>query len=137
MVQAGREGSCTGWAHLPPVPAANLTGHEEKVGVENFQLLKVLGTGGEDPPHPPAGVPGMVPWATRPAPARAGPGHPQCPPPSPGTARFASLALPCQGLHAHSRGCSTLTLLLPGRSFQVCQHSWGLLPACVIPGFLL
>ncbi|XP_010836398.1 PREDICTED: ribosomal protein S6 kinase alpha-4, partial [Bison bison bison] len=39
------EGSCTGWVHLPPVPTANLTGHEEKVGVENFQLLKVLGTG--------------------------------------------------------------------------------------------
>lgn len=27
--------------------AANLTGHTEKVGVENFELLKVLGTGGE------------------------------------------------------------------------------------------
>lgn len=33
----------------PPVPAANLTGHEEKVSVENFALLKVLGTGGEKP----------------------------------------------------------------------------------------
>lgn len=62
--QAGWEGSCTGWVHLPPVPAANLTGHEEKVGVENFQLLKVLGTGGEEP-YPPAGVPGMVPRASR------------------------------------------------------------------------
>ena len=28
-------------------PAANLTGHTEKVGMENFELLKVLGTGGE------------------------------------------------------------------------------------------
>lgn len=26
---------------------ANLTGHTEKVGMENFELLKVLGTGGE------------------------------------------------------------------------------------------
>lgn len=35
----------------PPVPAANLTGHEEKVSVENFALLKVLGTGGENCVH--------------------------------------------------------------------------------------
>lgn len=26
---------------------ANLTGHVERVGIENFELLKVLGTGGE------------------------------------------------------------------------------------------
>lgn len=26
---------------------ANLTGHTERVGMENFELLKVLGTGGE------------------------------------------------------------------------------------------
>ena len=26
---------------------ANLTGHQEKVGLESFELLKVLGTGGE------------------------------------------------------------------------------------------
>lgn len=26
---------------------ANLTGHAEKVGIENFELLKVLGTGGK------------------------------------------------------------------------------------------
>ena len=26
---------------------ANLTGHTEKVGMENFELLKVLGTGGK------------------------------------------------------------------------------------------
>lgn len=34
---------------LSPFPRlANLTGHdEEKVGMENFELLKVLGTGGE------------------------------------------------------------------------------------------
>ena len=30
------------------VSPANLTGHEdEKVGLENFELLKVLGTGGK------------------------------------------------------------------------------------------
>jgi len=29
-----------------PFPA-NLTGYTEKVGMENFELLKVLGTGGE------------------------------------------------------------------------------------------
>lgn len=29
--------------------AANLTGHVERVGIENFELLKVLGTGGESP----------------------------------------------------------------------------------------
>lgn len=28
-------------------PSANLTGHAEKVGIENFELLKVLGTGGK------------------------------------------------------------------------------------------
>lgn len=27
--------------------SANLTGYTEKVGMENFELLKVLGTGGE------------------------------------------------------------------------------------------
>lgn len=27
--------------------SANLTGHVERVGIENFELLKVLGTGGE------------------------------------------------------------------------------------------
>lgn len=27
--------------------SANLTGHAEKVGIENFELLKVLGTGGK------------------------------------------------------------------------------------------
>lgn len=26
---------------------ANLTGHTERVGIENFELLKVLGTGGK------------------------------------------------------------------------------------------
>lgn len=52
------------WAHSPPVPTANLTGHEEKVSVENFELLKVLGTGGEDPPTRRADVPGTVPWAS-------------------------------------------------------------------------
>lgn len=33
---------------------ANLTGHIERVGIENFELLKVLGTGGEEyiPPNP-------------------------------------------------------------------------------------
>lgn len=30
---------------------ANLTGHTEKVGMENFELLKVLGTGGETSKH--------------------------------------------------------------------------------------
>ncbi|KAG9481792.1 hypothetical protein GDO78_010816 [Eleutherodactylus coqui] len=30
---------------FPPFPIANLTGHAEKVGIENFELLKVLGTG--------------------------------------------------------------------------------------------
>lgn len=29
------------------LPSANLTGHAEKVGIENFELLKVLGTGGK------------------------------------------------------------------------------------------
>lgn len=29
------------------LPLANLTGHTERVGMENFELLKVLGTGGE------------------------------------------------------------------------------------------
>lgn len=28
-------------------PLANLTGHTERVGMENFELLKVLGTGGK------------------------------------------------------------------------------------------
>lgn len=28
--------------------AANLTGHVERVGIENFELLKVLGTGGKE-----------------------------------------------------------------------------------------
>lgn len=28
--------------------SANLTGYTEKVGMENFELLKVLGTGGEN-----------------------------------------------------------------------------------------
>lgn len=27
---------------------ANLTGHVERVGIENFELLKVLGTGGKE-----------------------------------------------------------------------------------------
>lgn len=27
---------------------ANLTGHIERVGIENFELLKVLGTGGKE-----------------------------------------------------------------------------------------
>uniref|UniRef100_A0A5F8GL99 Ribosomal protein S6 kinase A4 n=1 Tax=Monodelphis domestica TaxID=13616 RepID=A0A5F8GL99_MONDO len=36
---------------------ANLTGHEEKVSVENFELLKVLGTGGEDAPPARLGPP--------------------------------------------------------------------------------
>lgn len=27
--------------------SANLTGHVERVGIENFELLKVLGTGGK------------------------------------------------------------------------------------------
>ncbi|KAG8522676.1 Ribosomal protein S6 kinase alpha-4, partial [Galemys pyrenaicus] len=43
--RAGPGGVGTGRAHLPPMPTANLTGHEEKVSVENFELLKVLGTG--------------------------------------------------------------------------------------------
>lgn len=30
-----------------PLPLANLTGHTERVGIENFELLKVLGTGGK------------------------------------------------------------------------------------------
>lgn len=31
------------------ISSANLTGHEdEKVGLENFELLKVLGTGGKN-----------------------------------------------------------------------------------------
>lgn len=30
---------------------ANLTGYTEKVGMENFELLKVLGTGGESAVH--------------------------------------------------------------------------------------
>lgn len=90
-----REGSCTGWAHSPPVPTANLTGHKEKVSVENFELLKVLGTGGEDP-HPPGrchrhGALGLLP-AHPPGP---GPGHQQCPPPFPGTARLACPARVC------------------------------------------
>lgn len=29
------------------LPLANLTGHTERVGMENFELLKVLGTGGK------------------------------------------------------------------------------------------
>lgn len=88
-----------------PVPTANLTGHEEKVSVENFELLKVLGTGGEDP-HPPGRCPTHralgLPLAHPPG---SGPGNRQCPPPFPGTACLDSPALPCQGLHAHSQGC--------------------------------
>ncbi|XP_008565673.1 PREDICTED: ribosomal protein S6 kinase alpha-4, partial [Galeopterus variegatus] len=42
------EGGWQDWAREPPARSkkgANLTGHEEKVSVENFELLKVLGTG--------------------------------------------------------------------------------------------
>lgn len=60
----------------PPVPAANLTGHEEKVSVENFALLKVLGTGGEEPRSL-----GQCPWH-----GALGllPAHPPGPGPGPG-----------------------------------------------------
>lgn len=33
---------------LSTLSLANLTGHVERVGIENFELLKVLGTGGEE-----------------------------------------------------------------------------------------
>lgn len=96
------------WAHSPPVPTANLTGHEEKVSVENFELLKVLGTGGEDPPPagqmsqawcpgPPAGTPAWA-WA-----------RPLAMPPT-----LSRHSLPCllrpalPGLHAHSQSRSSL-----------------------------
>lgn len=32
---------------ISSLTSANLTGHVERVGIENFELLKVLGTGGE------------------------------------------------------------------------------------------
>lgn len=32
---------------ISALTSANLTGHVERVGIENFELLKVLGTGGE------------------------------------------------------------------------------------------
>ena len=32
---------------ISALTTANLTGHVERVGIENFELLKVLGTGGE------------------------------------------------------------------------------------------
>lgn len=32
---------------ISSLPLANLTGHTERVGIENFELLKVLGTGGK------------------------------------------------------------------------------------------
>lgn len=35
------------WCDFFFFPSANLTGHAEKVGIENFELLKVLGTGGK------------------------------------------------------------------------------------------
>ncbi|XP_026946703.1 ribosomal protein S6 kinase alpha-4 isoform X3 [Sagmatias obliquidens] len=41
----GDEDEDEGCAVELQITEANLTGHEEKVGVENFQLLKVLGTG--------------------------------------------------------------------------------------------
>uniref|UniRef100_A0A8K9V2M9 Ribosomal protein S6 kinase n=1 Tax=Oncorhynchus mykiss TaxID=8022 RepID=A0A8K9V2M9_ONCMY len=34
-----------GWKAMDPFQNANLTGHVERVGIENFELLKVLGTG--------------------------------------------------------------------------------------------
>lgn len=117
MVPGPREGSCTGWAHSSPVPTANLTGHEEKVSVENFELLKVLGTGGEDP-HPPGrcpregarGLPTGTPawaWARQPA-----------MPPTLSWLRPA--APPCR-----ARVCIPLSgPLLPPRASRVCQHPW-------------
>lgn len=87
-----RRGPCTGWAHSPPVLTANLTGHEEKVSVDNFELLKVLGTGGEDPHW--AGVPGTVPWASRLHP-RLGLGQATSNAPNPFPAQSAWPAPPC------------------------------------------
>ena len=45
----GDEDEDEGCAVELQITEANLTGHEEKVSVENFALLKVLGTGGEKP----------------------------------------------------------------------------------------
>lgn len=78
------------------MPAANLTGHEEKVSVENFALLKVLGTGGEKPRS--LGLcPGLVLWAFCP-PTRLDLGlglvAGEVPPPFPGIAPLARPALP-------------------------------------------
>lgn len=99
----------------PPVPAANLTGHEEKVSVENFALLKVLGTGGEEPRSlgqcPWHGALGLLP-AHPPGP---GPGFGEVPPPFPGTAPLSRPALPYQGSMPTCRA-STLTSLLSAKS---------------------
>lgn len=101
----------------PPVPAANLTGHEEKVSVENFALLKVLGTGGEEPRSlgqcPWHGALGLLP-AHPPGPG-PGPGFGEVPPPFPGTAPLSRPALPCQGSMPTCRA-STLTSLLSAKS---------------------
>lgn len=110
-----REGSCTGWAHSPPMPTANLTGHKEKVSVENFELLKVLGTGGEDP-YPPGRCPrhralGLLPPAGTPAWAWARP------PAMPPTLSWNSPpCLPCP-----ARVCMPFA-----RASWICQHLWGL-----------
>uniref|UniRef100_A0A8D2PUP0 Uncharacterized protein n=1 Tax=Zosterops lateralis melanops TaxID=1220523 RepID=A0A8D2PUP0_ZOSLA len=44
-VDQGAELGCE-LSNLVPFLSSNLTGHAEKVGIENFELLKVLGTGG-------------------------------------------------------------------------------------------
>ena len=110
-----------------PVPTANLTGHEEKVSVENFELLKVLGTGGEDP-HPPGTCPTHRALGLLPAhPLGSGPGDRQCPPPVPGTACLDSPTRP------GGFACPLSGLLLPARASRVCQHPWGL---AALPGGL-
>lgn len=112
---------------FPAVPAANLTGHEEKVSVENFELLKVLGTGGEDPVCW-AGAPRMVLWASYPH-TRWGLGQ------ATGEAPHPFLAQPALPTPAY---CARVLCPLSGRFTArscvcmspagICQPSWGLLP---------
>lgn len=118
MAAGAGEGSCAGGAHSPPVPTANLTGHEEKVSVENFELLKVLGTGGEDP-RPPGRCPRAGALGLPPGRTRLGLGQATGYAPHPFLAQPpARPALPCPGLHP------TLRASPPGKASRMCQHPW-------------
>lgn len=115
-----------------PVCAANLTGHEEKVSVENFELLKVLGTGGEDPVCW-EGVPGVEHWASYPH-VCWGLGQATGEAPHPFPARPALPALPYSARvlcplagHSIARFCVCMS------PAGICQPPWG---TCTLPNGL-